>query len=307
MKKFRLLDICLKLFDGGTAGTGAAAPGEGGASGNTQAAPAQGEEKGTNAQTEGKAPEQGKEQPAKKSKAELRKAYRELVNSEEWKEIHTAETQRIIDNRFREAKGLQEKVGQMQPLVDLLLQRYQVQDGDLGRLRQAMEADDGYWQAAAEAKGMSVEQYKLFARMEAENQRFHQVERQREQAQRQQEQLSKWDQEAEQVRESYPSFDLQAEAQDRNFLGLLKAGIPMRQAYELIHMEEIKQGIAEAQAKATEQAMAANIRAKGARPAENGTASTAAAMMKSDVSKMTRAERDALEKRVLAGERIVLS
>lgn len=62
-----------------------------------------------------------------------RRAFQDLVNGE-YKDIYTEETQRIIDRRFRETRNLEQQVGQYQPVIDMLMQRYQIGDGDMGKL-----------------------------------------------------------------------------------------------------------------------------------------------------------------------------
>ena len=103
-----------------------------------------------------------------------------------------------------------------------------------------------------------------------------------------------------QVQTEYPGFDLRAELRDRGFFRLVRSGVPVRQAYELRHMEEIK---AKAARNAAQQ-MAAHMRARSARPTENGTSSRSAVAVKSDVSKLTSAERAEIARRVARGETI---
>ena len=122
-----------------------------------------------------------------------------------------------------------------------------------------------------------------------------------------QQQLRKWYSESEQVKSLYPSFDLSAEVKNPEFLSMLRAGVPVQHAYEVIHMAQIKAGVAQMTAKATEKQVVAGIRAKGTRPAENGTAAQSAAFtVKDDPSKWTRKDRAEVARRVARGETITL-
>lgn len=47
-----------------------------------------------------------------------------------------------------------------------------------------------------------------------------------------------------------------------------------------------------------------DIRARGMRPSENGAVSSPAAVTKTDVNALTKAQREEIEKRVLRGEKI---
>ena len=298
-----LLDIRLNLFDGGGAaggaGAGAAASGDGapGTQGETQASPA--------STRRGKSGEYqnvifGKQ--AKPAEAK-RRAFQDLVNGE-YKDIYTEETQRIIDRRFRETRNLEQQVGQYQPVIDMLMQRYQIGDGDMGKLSQAIENDDAYWSEAAEEAGMSVEQYKQFQKLQRENEALLRQQRQRQNDQRAQQQLQQWYGEAEQVKGLYPSFDLNAEVKNPQFLSMLRAGVPVQHAYEVVHMDQIKAGVAAMQAKATEKQVVDGIRAKGARPQENGTTSQGAFIVKDDVSKLSKRDRAEIIRRAARGEHI---
>lgn len=234
-----------------------------------------------------------------------RRAFQDLVNGE-YKDIYTEETQRIINRRFRETQNLEQQVGSYQPLVDMLMQRYHIGDGDIDKLTAAVENDDAYWSEAAEEAGMSVEQYKQFQKLQRDNAALLKAQRMRQGEEAAQRQLQRWYGEAEQVKSLYPSFDLNAEVKDQRFLSMLKAGVPVQHAYEVIHMEEIKAGVAQMQAQATEKQVVAGIRAKGARPQENGTSAQSAFTVKDDPSKWSKKDRAEVARRVARGETINL-
>lgn len=319
-----LLNVCLNLFDGG-AGADGGQGGETGNQGDTQASSAptrrgksgeydnvrfgkRADESGTNGAGDTGTSDAGREkkgvEPTSNTLEERRKAFRDLVNGEEYKDIYTEETQRIIDRRFRETKQLEQQVGQYQPIMDMLLQRYGIRDGDMAKLSEAIENDDVYWEEAAEEAGLSVEQYKQFQRMERENAALREAQKRAFGEQAAKAQMQQWFSDAERVLGIYPDFDLNAESQNPQFLSMLKAGVPVQHAYEVIHMDDIKAGVAQQQAKATEKQVVDGIRAKGARPQENGTASQSAFTIKSDVSKLSKKDRAEIARRVARGERI---
>lgn len=340
MKHEHLLNIRLDLFDGGAAaggdGAGATAPASqngDGTKGGSQAAPGStrrgksGEfqnvlfgkqrapaEAGADGQTGQKqssdaGSDKGKQPGVTTTSDTLearRKAFRDLVNSEEYKDVYTEDTQRIINRRFKQTQELERQVGSYQPVIDMLMQRYKVTDGDMAKLTAAIENDNAYWSEAAEEAGMSVDQYKQFQRLQRENAALLRDQQQRRGQQAVQQQLQKWYGEAEQVKGLYPSFDLATEVGNPQFLSMLKAGVPVQHAYEVIHMEEIKAGVAKMQAKATERQVVDGIRAKGARPQENGTASQSAFTVKEDPHKWTKKDREEVIRRVARGETINL-
>ena len=331
-----LHSINLSLFDGGAAaggeGAGAAAPGQSGtsATGETQATPAvagRGRKAGEfdnvvfgkqgdpaaagdsasaeTQQTEPSVAGKDKEGVATTSDTleEKRRQFQELVNGE-FKDMFSEQVQRIIDRRFKETRGLQEQLSRHQPVMEILMQRYKIPDGDPAKLMRALENDDAYWAQAAEEAGMNVEQYKQFQRMQRENEEYKRMERQRRSEDAVQRQLRQWQGEAEKMKDIYPTFDLGAEVSNPQFLSMLRSGVPVQTAYEVIHMDEIKAGVAQMTAKATEKQVVDGIRAKGTRPPENGTASQSAFTIRDDVHKLTRKERQEIIRRAARGEKI---
>lgn len=232
-----------------------------------------------------------------------RKAFADLVDGE-YKDQFTERTQQIINRRFKEVKGLEDSLSAQKPILDMLLQRYGISDGDMKKLQTAIEEDTGYWQEAADQAGMTVEQYKNLKKLERENAEFLR-ERQRQAGEQQaQQQFQKWMHEAEGMKGLYTGFDLRAELANPEFQKLLKAGISMQQTYELIHMDEIKAAAAKNAAQATSKQMQANIKAKASRPSENGTSSNSAAIVKNDVHSLSKADRAEAVRRALMGEKI---
>lgn len=321
MTNSSLLDIDLCLFDGTAAADGLA---DGGNQGDTQKAPGStrrgksGEYKdvlfGKQEKQASGSLEEHDRQPSDAGKdkqadvqvtsstlEDKRKAFLQLVNGE-YKDVYTEDTQRIIDRRFKETKNLERQVSKTQPVIDMLMQRYQIADGDLSKLTAAIENDDVYWSEAAEEAGMSVDQYKQFLKLQRENAQLLQAQRMNQSQQAAKQQLEKWYTEGEQVKTVYPDFDLAFESKNPQFLSMLKAGVPVQHAYEVIHMDEIKEGVARNTARQTEKQVIDGIRAKGSRPPENGTSAQSAFVVKDDVTKLSKKDRAEIAKRVARGE-----
>jgi len=234
---------------------------------------------------------------------ERRKAFRDMVSGE-YKDVYTEETQRMIDRRFKETKALQDAVNKNQPIIDMLMSRYKIEDGDTEKLAKALESDSSYWQSAADEAGMDVDQYREFERVKRENARLLREQRINVGEQQAQQQLQRWYAEAEAMKGRYRGFDLNAEAQNPQFLNLLKSGVPMEHAYKVIHLDSLMSDAMSTSAAEAEKKVAQSVRANGLRPQENGTASQSAFTVKDDVSKLTRRERAEIARRVQHGERI---
>ena len=231
--------------------------------------------------------------------ADKRKAFRALIEGE-YKEQYAELFQSAFNRRFREAKSMESRLKAQQPVLELLTRRYNVPDGDMERLRSAIEADEGRWRAAAEKAGMSVEQYRQLEKLREDSRQLQQL-RQR---QRAGEQFRRWVREAGEARSRYPAFDLRAELTDGGFRRLLKSGVGVQQAYELRHVEEIKAAAARQAAQSAGEQMAARIQSRSARPRENGISTQSAAVTGSDVRTLTPAQRREIARRVQRGDKI---
>ena len=230
-----------------------------------------------------------------------RQAFEDLIGGE-YKDLFTERTQNIIDRRFKETKNLEAQVNSAKPILDTLFQKYKIGDGNLDKLAKAIEADDTYWEEAAEEAGLTVPQYKEVQRIQRENEELKKAQQQAEGQKAMDAQINDWYKQAEAVKGIYPNFDFRAECQNREFLGLLKAGIPVQKAYETIHLDELVTGAATVAARQAEHRTVESIKTRASRPAENGTSSQASATIKSDVSSLTRADREEIARRVARGE-----
>lgn len=117
-------------------------------------------------------------------------------------------------------------------------------------------------------------------------------------------QVAGWLQDAAAMEKEYGGFQVRREMQNPKFRGLIQAGVPMRQAYESLHLVEIKRAVARQTARETERRVVDGIRARGARPSENGAASQTPVTTRTDLSRLTRQDRAAIAKRVSRGEKI---
>ena len=236
---------------------------------------------------------------------EKRKAWQALIQGE-YKDFYTEDTQKLINRRFAETKTMQDRLSSQTPIMELLAQRYGVKADDAQGLMAAIEKDDGYWQEAAEEAGLSVEAYKEMQRLRRENAAFVR-EQQRTQGQmRADAQLQTWYAEAESLKQRYPGFDLKTEVQDKDFLSMLRAGVPMEQAYKVRHFDQLTRDAMTTMAMQTERAVTDNVRARGTRPQENGAAAKSPFIRKSDPSKFTKKDREEIARRVAMGEKILL-
>ena len=313
MKDILLITADLSLFGEGGGDGGATGAAETSGDSNTMpAAPEQGQSrKGeyTNTffgklpegvQNTGAADQMGAEVP-EVSAEDIENQFRSDIRGK-YKDAFTKETQKIINNRFKETKNLQKQLGDQQGIIDSLMQRYNVQDGDLTKLQKAMDDDYNMWADAADREGLSVDTYKEIFKVKQRNAQLERENAARESQQRADAQYNQWMSEAEEVKKSFPSFDINQEIQNPEFGRLLQSGVPVMHAFKVMHMDEIVSGAMQTTAKLTEKRVADSVRAKGNRPSENGASSQSAFTLKDDVNKLTKADRAEIARRAARGE-----
>ena len=233
----------------------------------------------------------------------LRKEYRELMNGK-FKDVHTEETQRMINRRFADDSAMRQRMEQMQKAIDIVAQRYGVEDGDLQKITSALENDDRAIREQADEAGMTVDQFKEFQRLQRENKAFQAQQKNEIERQMQEQRAREWYRQAVDLQQKFPEFDLKTELQDRNFVSALNNGVPMEMIYKTKYFDKYVDESAQSAAASAQKATVDNIRAKGQRPAENGAAAGSPFTVKDDVSKLTKKDRAEIARRVARGESI---
>ena len=222
----------------------------------------------------------------------------------EYKAEYDARVQDTVQKRLKGQKDIVDKFNALNPTLETLAKKYGVDAGDIEALNKAIQEDDSYYEQEALEKGMTVQQLKEIKKMEREN---ADLKAQMEEAQRQEngkKLYAAWMQQADEAKKVYPSFDLRAEMNNPKFVDLLRSNIDVRTAYEVLHKDEIIPAAMQFTAKTVESKLAKSIAANGARPSENGMSSQSAAVVKSDVSQLSKADRAEIIRRVQRGEKI---
>lgn len=222
----------------------------------------------------------------------------------EFKDVYGKKMSDAMQKARKGSKEIDGRNKAMQPIMDRLASRYGLQADQFTEILSALDDDDALYEAEAAQKGLTVDTLKAMKKVEFEN---DQLRREMEERQRQegQEQIyAQWVDQAEQVRGSYPDFDLAAELANEQFSQLLLANIDMKTAYEVIHHDEVMPAAMQFAARQAEQKVVNNVMAGAMRPRENGISQQAGVITKSDPSKLSFKDIDEIKRRVLAGERI---
>lgn len=218
----------------------------------------------------------------------------------DYKDLYDAKMQDTIQKRLKGTKETVEKYEALKPTLEMMAKKYGVDPSDITALNKAIEEDDAYYEEEALEKGITVQQLKEIRRMEKENAALKQQMRER----NAHAQLAAWLEDGKKLQSIYPSFNFDAEISNQKFADLLRAGVDVRSAYEVIHKDEIIPAAMQFTAKTVEQKLTNKIMANGARPSENGMSSQSAAVVKSDVSQLSKADRQEIIRRVQRGDKI---
>ena len=231
-----------------------------------------------------------------------RKAFGELMRGEynrEFGEMIVQATQKAYDSILNE----QGPVGR---ILNALGQKYGTAPGDYEALAAAVEGgvvkDDAYYEDMAMKKGISVQLAKEMDALESENAKHRAAEQQRAEAAKMEAIQQEWDAAAERIRAEDPGFDIKTALADPDFAQMLKLGVKMEDAYKARYFDDIMARRTTQTAKTVEKGVEARIRQRGARPSENGTNPGGAAVLKTDVSKLTPQQCEELERRAMRGQ-----
>ena len=194
--------------------------------------------------------------------------FRRLIEGE-YKNEFTREFQKVFDRRFKEKKEKEESSRQTQEILQLLAERLGAQSADPAELLDVLQKEQ-----AEQVTALSKEDY-----------------------------ISQ----TEQLQGIYSEFDFDTEVQDPEFVRLLHAGVPLRQAYEVLHLEDIVKTMVERQKEELHRQITDSIRARAVRPYENALAAHSGMTVTQDVSRLTREQRENYARRAAAGEEITFT
>lgn len=286
-----LLKLNLRLFDG-----------EGGTGGDAGVSGVPGQETGDlSAVQYGK---QESQLATDNQPIDADKEFEELINGK-FKDQYGKRVQDTIQRRLKSTNETVQRYNAISPILEVLGNKYGVDANDIQALTDAINDDDSYWEDEALEKGITVEQLKEIKAIERENADLKRQMREQETQEQADKIYAEWLENAEQIKGIYPGFDLESELQNPQFVNLLRNNVDMKAAYEVLHMHEIIPAAMQFTAKSVESKLTNKIRSQGSRPAENGINSQASSLVRSDVSRLSKADRAEIARRVQRGERIV--
>ena len=206
--------------------------------------------------------------------------------------------QRTMSDRVKNvARESNEYMSKLNPALELIASRYGLSAGEDGRfdpqaLADAIQNDDSYYEKQAADMGVDVEVAKHIAQLEAEKKRNDEVNQKAERDRVLREHFMGLQQQANDLQQVFPGFDLQQELNNPDFFRFTspEVGMSVEQAFYALHGKQIQDKAVNAMAQKAK-VDAANAIRSGVRPRENGTSATAPVSATPNLKQMKREDR----------------
>jgi hypothetical protein len=208
-----------------------------------------------------------------------------------------------IDKRFKNQSSAQERVDSYEDALAPLMRHYGLERGDIEGLTEAINSDDDWIEDAAREKGITPDQYRENLRLQEELEKNQRALSEYKAEAKKAEQMTAWNAEADELRESFPNFDLEQEMNyNPKFTDLIENGISVIDAFVATHTQDILKGLTEESTRSAKQDVVNQIQQRQSRPVENGLKHQPAVTRKVNPSEFTNEDMDKILKDVENGK-----
>ncbi len=226
---------------------------------------------------------------------EIKTAEFEALIGGEYKNEFSEKVRKILNRRLKEVKELKENADRNAEIAQLVMRKFNVHDGDVEKLERMID------KTMNQSMGKeNMKHTELLKRLIRENSLLKQDREARLRDMRAKSVSEKVKAQAEEAAQAYPDFDFRKELRNPEFCRLLRAGVSVKNAYEVVNID----GILDSNSRETEKQVLDSIRYKGNRPVENGSETNGGILLSNNISKLNRKQRAELAKRAAAGEKI---
>lgn len=202
--------------------------------------------------------------PGPQAEDERQSAFNGLIYGQ-YKDLYQQHMDSLIQKRFKAYGTLEKAYRESAPVMDMLTERYGTRDA--AALRAVLDRESG----SGASDGVLYDQ---------------------------------WEKEAEALQSRFPDFDMERECENPQFMKLLQSGVDMETAYIALNRDAVIGNALSYAARTAQQRTLDALRARSARPVENGIRSAPGVSSKTDVSKLTPQERRDIARRAEQGEKI---
>lgn len=250
--------------------------------------------------TEGTEAEDNKEEDSNKEERNFDEEFDNLIKGD-YKKQYDDRVHKNIAGKVAQINKLKAQNDSYAPIIRELSMKYNIQDGNLDSILNAIQKDTKSYEDEAYEKNMSVDEVIHLKRIEAENREFKRQAMEAQNRALMTEQINKWVDDAHKFSEMNPAFDFQKETQNQQFVELLKAGIDVKTAYNVMHINEIVDSAGQVKERETID----RIKSRNSRPDELTKGLTSKVAVKNDVNSFTDEDFERVKQLAAQGKRIV--
>ena len=243
--------------------------------------------------------------PKEQENPETTVSFDDLIKGEYKKDFKKA-TSNIVKKRVSKVQSQLDEANarydSLKPILDTLGEKYRVDPSDIEGLNNALMNDKALYEEEAMERGMDVDTLMQIKGMEQENRLLEEQMRAREEEEQRQAEFAKIAQQADELKEIYPDFDLEDELSNETFAKMLHLGFSVKNAFESTHIDELNAMQAEAIASKATEKVANSVKANAKRPSENGLKNQPGNKVNNDIKSLTKEELDDYMLRASKGE-----
>ena len=221
-------------------------------------------------------------------------SYADLIKSDDYKEEHEAYVKKLIGERLKKYKGIEQTVDKQKLMLETVANKYGVNPNDenyLDTLAEKIEADDSYYENYAMEHDITAEEARKIVTMERKAAQFDAQKEAMEKQEQMRQQIMTLRQNAEKTKAQFPKFDLDTEMQDERFRRLCAANNgDTTSAYMACHWNEILPATVQMASRQIQNQTAQAVASNKARPIENGLSSQAPSVVQQDFRNMKLAD-----------------
>ena len=260
------------------------------------------------------APQRQQETTAQAAAAETQEVTEETKDTAKrlsWDEImadpeYNGEMQKVVKAAKEKLKTSAEGLEKLAPAIQLIAKKYGVDAGDYEAISKAVVDDDAYYEERAMELGVTTDVAKQLDKSEKMMRAAEEQQQKFINEQKLMEHIGKLNRQAIELQQKYPDFNLGKELNNPTFARLTAPdlNLPLEDAYELVHREEIKENIRQAALKASIQQVSNAVQSNKNRPNDGVSKSSNASVQTFNYQNATKAQREALKARIRSGEKI---
>ena len=213
---------------------------------------------------------------------------------------YNKQMQKVVTDRLKKSKAAEDQLNKLAPAMEVLARYYNVDVKDTDAIISAINDDNRMYEGKADQLGIPVEAAKRMDQLERADQRHREQDAETEAQNQLMRHIEGLRQEGEELKKTFPNFDLQNELQNPVFrrMTVPGSGLTVADAYYAVHRKEIQAAAAQVTAQQVAEKLSNSIQANSRRPTEAGTAAQAPTVTSFDYTKMSKDQRADLKRRI---------